>query len=47
MVITAMTSVYVTLIIKGKMKFSQVLEIYKEGVRKALIDSDLEDLTKE
>lgn len=43
----AMTTVYVTLIIKGRIKFSQVLDVYKEEVKKVLIDSDLEVLTKE
>lgn len=43
----SMTTVYVTLIIKGRIKFSQVIDVYKEEVKKVLIDSDLEDLTKE
>lgn len=38
---------YVNLIVKGLRKFSEVPEKLKSKVKELLIDSDLEDLTKE
>jgi hypothetical protein len=39
-----MAKVYATLIIKGKLKFSEVADTQKEKVRQVLIDLECEEL---
>ena len=42
-----MAKVYATLIIKGKLKFSEVADTQKEKVRQVLIDIECEELIAE
>lgn len=42
-----MAKVYATLIIKGKLKFSEVADTQKEKVRQVLIDLECEELIAE
>lgn len=42
-----MAKVYATLIIKGKLKFSEVADTQKEKVRQILIDLECEELIEE
>ena len=42
-----MAKVYATLIIKGKLKFSEVPDTQKEKVRQVLIDLECEELIAE
>lgn len=42
-----MAKVYATLIIKGKLKFSEVAPTQKEKVRQILIDLECEELIEE
>lgn len=42
-----MAKVYATLIIKGKLKFSEVADTQKEKVRQVLIDLECEELIDE
>lgn len=42
-----MAKVYATLIIKGKLKFSEVADTQKEKVRQILIDLECEELISE
>lgn len=42
--INTMAKVYATLIIKGKLKFSEVPDTQKEKVRQILIDLECEEL---
>lgn len=42
-----MAKVYATLIIKGKLKFSEVADTQKEKVREVLIDLECEELITE
>ena len=44
---TTMAKVYATLIIKGKLKFSEVADTQKEKVRQILIDLECEELINE
>ena len=45
--IDTMAKVYATLIIKGKLKFSEVADTQKEKVREVLIDLECEELITE
>ena len=45
--VNTMAKVYATLIIKGKLKFSEVADTQKEKVRQILIDLECEELINE